>query len=192
MCVFSNCVLPYKQWCSQHRSRQIFTLLCWLDFPCLTLSLPLTLHTPLSPSHEAGLLALPPFPFPLSPSHELKLADGVRGSDSEPPAVVAPAANAKPDIDATSLAALTAPRVPPPILSLSLPLSPGWTARTLPLVRELVHADGRRAVVVLAAKAKADMDAALLAALPLEERIKAGGARVSCDRCSQRLMPALS
>ena len=36
-----------------------------------------------------------------------------------------------------------------------------------PLLHELVHADGLRAVVELAAKAVADIDATLLAALPV-------------------------
>ncbi|CAI5979729.1 unnamed protein product [Closterium sp. NIES-64] len=65
--------------------------------------------------------------------------------------------------------------------SLSHTLSPlaGWTPRTIPLVQQLVGADGSRAVVVLASgKGKEEMDSALLDAIPKSERQKAGGGQV--------------
>ncbi|CAI5927814.1 unnamed protein product [Closterium sp. NIES-65] len=55
----------------------------------------------------------------------------------------------------------------------------GWTPRTIPLVQQLVGADGSRAVVVLASgKGKEEMDSALLDAIPKSERQKAGGGQV--------------
>ncbi|CAI7900608.1 unnamed protein product [Closterium sp. NIES-53] len=55
----------------------------------------------------------------------------------------------------------------------------GWTPRTIPLVQQLVGADGSRAVVVLAGgKGKEEMDSALLDAIPKSERQKAGGGQI--------------
>ncbi|CAI5467172.1 unnamed protein product [Closterium sp. Yama58-4] len=55
----------------------------------------------------------------------------------------------------------------------------GWTPRTIPLVQQLVGADGSRAVVVLAGgKGKEEMDSALLDAIPKSERHKAGGGQI--------------
>ncbi|CAI5458760.1 unnamed protein product [Closterium sp. Yama58-4] len=55
----------------------------------------------------------------------------------------------------------------------------GWTPRTIPLVQQLVGADGSRAVVVLAGgTGKEEMDSALLDAIPKSERQKAGGGQI--------------
>ncbi|GJP45083.1 hypothetical protein CLOM_g4477 [Closterium sp. NIES-68] len=55
----------------------------------------------------------------------------------------------------------------------------GWTPHTIPLVQQLVGADGSRAVVVLAGgQGKEEMDRALLDAIPKSERQQAGGGQI--------------
>ncbi|CAI5981248.1 unnamed protein product [Closterium sp. NIES-65] len=66
-----------------------------------------------------------------------------------------------------------------PVMERGHVLVVGWTPRTIPLVQQLVGADGSRAVVVLAGgKGKEEMDSALLDAIPKSERQKAGGGQI--------------
>ncbi|CAI5526431.1 unnamed protein product, partial [Closterium sp. Naga37s-1] len=66
-----------------------------------------------------------------------------------------------------------------PVMERGHVLVVGWTPRTIPLVQQLVGADGSRAVVVLAGgKGKEEMDSALLDAIPKSERHKAGGGQI--------------
>ncbi|CAI5965844.1 unnamed protein product [Closterium sp. NIES-64] len=66
-----------------------------------------------------------------------------------------------------------------PVMERGHVLVVGWTPRTIPLVQQLVGADGSRAVVVLAGgKGKEEMDSALLDAIPKSERQKAGGGQL--------------